>query len=704
MQKTLLVVFLVLSLTIMMGCISLPRELLSSAIETQELSDHVHFLARPALKGRKPRTWESATARRYVESRFKAYGLAPWVGRKGYGQPFGFGTNIIGVLPGSDPNLADEVVVLSAHYDHLGKTKKGVLLGACDNASGVAALLEIAEHLSMATNRPRRPVCFASFDCEETFTLGSFVFTCQPDFDKHRIAAMVNVDLLGRDFLDVVADSVFVVGTELYPGLREQILQRAAQAGIRVLPIGTDLIGPRGDHVAFETLEIPVLFFSCGLYNDYHKPTDTAEKLNYSAVKKSAELIASAIEVLANADDLRRLPPERCVDEGELRTFSFILERIESNYEQTRLNVQGKKAVQELAVEAKRLLDSGAYTAIERRHFFRKIAEHLLPTFAGANTTCARSREGLLWADEFYGAHRKALIVGFRKLVHHLLKDKPGPFGKVRFKYQAYDVGDGELSLMRRDDGQYELDAILTQMEMNFEMGGWLFKRPVFGFFGGGLSLEHFLGSREEMVSFCLLRWRENLKDDSYARAWGKILKAVTGEENGATYNDWLQGALEKQGWVDEKEWILNLREGDNSRLAYEAGAKMPKAAVNGTASELYQIIKDVNAPACTRVSAIWGLDNEADGAGLLALAHVLTDETPSTTKVGQPRFMDESYPFADHGIIRMLRKSWEKQHENRAGPRTIADDAQDKLRQLTGQNFGKDVKAWRKWIKAHVK
>ena len=143
MQKRLLVALLCFCLMIVTGCVSIPHEQLSRAIEIQELSDHVHFLAQPALKGRKPKTWESATARQYLKSRFEAYGLIPWTNCKGYEQPFGFGTNVIGVLPGVNPNLADEIVIVSAHYDHLGKGKKGIYHGACDNASGVAALLEL---------------------------------------------------------------------------------------------------------------------------------------------------------------------------------------------------------------------------------------------------------------------------------------------------------------------------------------------------------------------------------------------------------------------------------------------------------------------------------------------------------------------------------------------------------------------------------
>ncbi len=199
------------------GCVEIPPEHLSLPIEKEELSDHVHFLAQPALRGRKPKTAGSRDARRYIESRFQAFGLKPWGSTKAYAQPFGFGTNVIGVLPGSDEQLADRMVLLSAHYDHLGVGKNGkACLGATDNASGVAALLEIAERLSLAENRLRRTICFAAFDCEETFLLGAFAFTCREDFDREKLDAVINVDMLGRDFWDVVDNTLVVVGTRGY--------------------------------------------------------------------------------------------------------------------------------------------------------------------------------------------------------------------------------------------------------------------------------------------------------------------------------------------------------------------------------------------------------------------------------------------------------------------------------------------------------
>ncbi len=256
------------------GCVSIPAESTTEAVGADELSTHVHFLSQPALKGRKPKTYGSALARRYIRSRFDSYGLVPWGQARRFAQSFGLGTNMIGVLPGADPNLAEEMVIVAAHYDHLGKTKEGLYPGASDNASGVAALLEIAESLTQREEQPRRSVCFAAFDCEETFTLGAFAFTCREDYDESKIVGVVNIDMLGRDGFAVLDNHLFMTGTERYPDLRERIQAHVSEE-VTLLPIGTEIAGPRGDHIVFETLDSPVLFFTCGPHEDYHQPSDT---------------------------------------------------------------------------------------------------------------------------------------------------------------------------------------------------------------------------------------------------------------------------------------------------------------------------------------------------------------------------------------------------------------------------------------------
>lgn len=695
MRKIFLTILLLFCFWSITGCVSIPREGLSSAIETQELSDHVHFLAQPALKGRKPRTWESATVRQYLKSRFRDYGLVPWGQAKGYEQSFGYGTNVIGILPGSDPNLADETVILSAHYDHLGKGKKGIYHGACDNASGLSVLLEIAEKLALSEKRPKRSICFASFDCEEKCALGAFAFTCQKDFEKRKIVAVINIDLLGRDFLDVVDGSLFVVGTEAYPGLRARILQAGKETDVKILPLGTDLVGPRGDHAAFETMDIPVLFFTCGLYEDYHKPTDTAEKLNYPKMTSSAQVIFRTLDVLTNAEDIDRPVPLKNGDKNELLTLKFILEKINSNLETLKLDDQQSVKLQQLAQETQKLLNEGKYSLNERWGFLRKVIEALLPAVAWGDFASQKSSEGLLWMFELYIGHSKLLTEGYRDMVRQMLQSKPGLFGKVNFEYQAYDLPDNEISFVEKQDERYELDVILTQVHLNCEIKSLLFKSGHFSF-EAGYYTEHFLGTKDEVTDFCLLKWRENLKDESYGRAWAQVLKTITQQEPGVEYDDWLRWWLEHQDLAEEKQWLSNLSKSDNPQLACSAGE-----GKSLTENQVYILVKDPNVPAIRRKALIRSLDKRLGPKALLTLVDVLTDETPAAAK--QPRFMEDSYPFAYHGFVKASHEWWKKQQEKEFA-RTIGEAAENKLKQLTRQDFGKDAEAWRRWIERHVK
>jgi hypothetical protein len=164
------------------GCITVPPVRDRNRAASEEMFSHVEFLSQPQLKGRKPGTLGSRAARQYIEARFKACGLLPWEGARGYAQSFGYGRNMVGVLPGSDPLLAKEIVLVSAHYDHLGKDTKGKICpGAADNAAGVAALLKIAQEMSRSSERPKRSVAFVAFDCEEWMLFGRLHF---PHNDK----------------------------------------------------------------------------------------------------------------------------------------------------------------------------------------------------------------------------------------------------------------------------------------------------------------------------------------------------------------------------------------------------------------------------------------------------------------------------------------------------------------------------------------
>jgi hypothetical protein len=694
----------------LVGCVSIPHEELSPVIETYELSDHVHFLAQSALKGRKPKTWESATARRYIKNRFEAYDLVPWPSMKGYEQPFGFGTNVIGVLPGTDPNLADEIVILAAHYDHLGKGKKGIYHGACDNASGVAALLEIAEHLSKNPNRPKRSICFASFDCEEMFTLGAFAFTCRKDFEKAKVVAVVNVDLVGRDFLDVVEGSLFVVGTELYPTLRSQILQLGKQAGIEVLPIGTDLVGPRGDHVAFETLGMPVLFFTCGIYGDYHKPTDTPEKLNYSKMQRSVNVIAETVKTLSNVEQIDKRLDQCNADMGELRTFAHIFKKIASDYETAGLNAEQGKIFQKLTTDATLLLDNLCYGTKDRQRFLQGIVENLLPSFMGTEAFRFKVKNDndniesmpILCMSELYAKHRESILAGYRNIVKSLLKKRPSLFGRTLLEYEDYDLTDEEISFTEAANGKYELYVFLPKLKMYFKKSSLMFWKGEFGF-DLAMEMAACKGSRAELVDFCLLKWVENPKDESYGRAWDRVLRKVTDQEMDGTYDSWLNWWMSQSSYSTQEDRLYRLIKSGNTSVVSLAIHRAANVKSERIRDLICQIIKNSDGNPSIRASAIRSFNQDTDLKSLLTLVDVLDDNTQWNLQPDDAVW-EKFGILTEHPCVQWCSQMSKKWYEKDYKPETLSDLTEKRLKELTKQNFGKDAKTWRKWTKANRK
>lgn len=277
------------------------------------MTEHIQTLCSPAFAGREPLSEGGLLAVDYIAEHFYAYGLESWPPpealpspqgvwpERAYGQFFGAGVNVVGVLPGGDPALAHEFVVLSAHHDHLGTRSGELYAGAADNAAGVAVLLETARVLAASPVRPARSVVFAAFDAEERGLLGAYAFTGRPDFDAARFAGLVNLDMLGRSTFDTRDNTLIAVGTRRFRRLRAALAEAGRDAGIEVLPIGRALVGPRSDHVPFEALGRPWVFLTCGTFGDYHTPRDTPDRLDYSAVERSARVVLDAVLALADA-------------------------------------------------------------------------------------------------------------------------------------------------------------------------------------------------------------------------------------------------------------------------------------------------------------------------------------------------------------------------------------------------------------------
>ncbi|HEV8385081.1 MAG TPA: M20/M25/M40 family metallo-hydrolase [Candidatus Acidoferrales bacterium] len=213
--------------------------------------------------------------------------------------------NVIGVLRGRDPKLADEAVVVGAHYDHLGLGEKNSLApsqagkvhaGADDNASGTSVMLEMARALGERKRDLRRSIVFLAFSGEELGLLGSAYYTKNPAWPLEKTAAMINLDMVGRP-----KDGKLVVGgVGSSPGFKE-IVEKANQTHLQVSTTA-GAFGGSSDHISFYVKNVPVLFFFSGLHADYHKPSDTPDKILFVEAARVGDLALRAAQTLATQD------------------------------------------------------------------------------------------------------------------------------------------------------------------------------------------------------------------------------------------------------------------------------------------------------------------------------------------------------------------------------------------------------------------
>ncbi|HJR54286.1 MAG TPA: M28 family peptidase [Gemmatimonadota bacterium] len=203
--------------------------------------------------------------------------------------------NVVAVLRGSDPELADTYVVFSAHMDHVGigtanAAGDSIYNGADDDASGTAALVEMAGAFSTLEEAPRRSLVFLNVSGEEKGLLGSRWFTEHPTVPVDGIVANVNMDMIARN----APDSIVVIGQQ-YSSLGPLVQEVAAEHPELGLTVSEDLWPEerfffRSDHFNFARLEIPALFFFAGVHEDYHQPSDELAKLDLDKAARVARL------------------------------------------------------------------------------------------------------------------------------------------------------------------------------------------------------------------------------------------------------------------------------------------------------------------------------------------------------------------------------------------------------------------------------
>jgi hypothetical protein len=215
--------------------------------------------------------------------------------------------NVVATLPGTDPSLAREVVVAGAHYDHLGRSGGAIYHGADDNASGTALVLGLARAFAAAGGAPRTLV-FALFSGEEMGLLGSRHHVARMGPAIAQVVAMLNFDMVGRMRDGAVTVSGFDSGRGLQAAVVEAARGEPLDLTLRGAPFGPS------DHARFYTAGAPVLFFHTGRHDDYHRTTDTADKIDAAGMARIAAVATRLIERLAQSPRPQYVkldPPER---------------------------------------------------------------------------------------------------------------------------------------------------------------------------------------------------------------------------------------------------------------------------------------------------------------------------------------------------------------------------------------------------------
>ena len=293
------------------------------------IQEDVAFLASDSLAGRETGTTEELIAANYLRERMQNIGLQPKGNSGAYYQTFTFkpkkdphseaqfvsgdstitGTNVIGYID----NKADKTVIIGAHYDHLGMGGEGSLFaegeaihnGADDNASGVSVMLQLAEKLKDSLQGSN--YLFMAFSGEEMGLLGSNYFSKNPTIDLKKANYMINMDMVGRLRED---KTLSISGTGTTP-IWKQVLN-ATNPGFKLV-LSESGMGP-SDHTSFYLQDIPVLHFFTGQHEDYHKPSDDSEKLNYEGMEMIGDYI---LKVISELDDNEKLAFRTTKNESE---------------------------------------------------------------------------------------------------------------------------------------------------------------------------------------------------------------------------------------------------------------------------------------------------------------------------------------------------------------------------------------------------
>jgi hypothetical protein len=337
MKKTISTLFL----AVLFSFVAIAQDNIKFAetINIQDLERHLTILASDSLEGRETGKKGQKMAADYIMNHFKKIGIPPYK-KNTYYQKFKVksgkhickcddcdvnfvkklfgnkkkikGSNVLGYIEGTD--LKEELIIITAHYDHLGKHDSLTFNGADDDGSGTVATLEIAEAFMLAKKAgkgPRRSVLIMPVSGEEKGLLGSKYYTDHPTYPLENTVVNLNIDMIGRldDWHDT-ANYVYLIGADR---LSQELHDISEQVNKEHIGLNLDYkfneendpnrYYYRSDHYNFAKNNIPVIFYFNGVHEDYHKITDTVEKIDFQKIQTITRLVFLTAWELANRED-----------------------------------------------------------------------------------------------------------------------------------------------------------------------------------------------------------------------------------------------------------------------------------------------------------------------------------------------------------------------------------------------------------------
>ena len=295
-----------------------------SSITLEELKTNLYIIAGDEMEGRETGSAGQKKAGEYMIDQYKKYGISfpsalgsfyqkvPSEAMKKYGETLPDSENILAFIEGSEK--PDEIIVISAHYDHVGMKKGEIYNGADDDGSGTVAVMEIAQAFQEAKKKgygPKRSILFLHVTGEEHGLFGSEYYSDHPVFPLVNTVANLNIDMIGRDDPENRGKKyVYVIGSEMLSSDLKKISETTNDKTVKLElnykyddPKDPQRLYYRSDHYNFAKHNIPVAFYFDGIHEDYHKPTDTPDKIDYDILTQRTKLVFATAWELANRPD-----------------------------------------------------------------------------------------------------------------------------------------------------------------------------------------------------------------------------------------------------------------------------------------------------------------------------------------------------------------------------------------------------------------